>query len=34
VWSVGALVLLGTGMLLTLIVCLLREKKPQAASAH
>jgi hypothetical protein len=34
VWSLGALVLLGAGLLLTLIVCLLREKKPQAASAH
>jgi hypothetical protein len=34
VWGLGALLLLGTGLLLTLIVCLLREKKPQAASAH
>jgi hypothetical protein len=34
VWSIGALVILGTGLVLTLIVCLLREKKPQAASAH
>lgn len=34
VWAVGALLLLGTGLLLTLIVCLLREKKPQPAPVH
>jgi hypothetical protein len=34
VWAIGALAILGTGLVLTLIVCLLREKKPQAASAH
>lgn len=32
VWAVGALALLGGGSLLTLIVCLLRDK-PQAAAA-
>jgi hypothetical protein len=34
VWGIGALVILGTGLALTLVVCLLREKKPRAVSAH
>lgn len=33
VWGVGALALLGTGMVLTLIVCLLRDKPTTHASA-
>jgi hypothetical protein len=33
VWGVGALVILGTGGVLTLIVSLLRDTKPRAGSA-
>jgi hypothetical protein len=33
VWSIGTLVLLCVGMLLTLFVCLLRESKPRTVSA-
>jgi hypothetical protein len=32
VWGIGALVLLGTGGMLSLLVCLLSEKKPQHAA--
>jgi hypothetical protein len=33
VWIIGTLVLIGQGMLLTLIVCLLRESRPTPSSA-